>query len=50
MNAECGQRDREAIKIYNITDTEHQKRLAVRWIKYLGSPGSGEAVNRRRRA
>jgi hypothetical protein len=29
-----------AIKIYNITDPEHQRRLAVRRIKYLGSPGS----------
>ena len=26
-----------AIKIYNITDPEHQKRLAVRRIKYVGS-------------
>ena len=32
----------EAIKIYNITNPEHQKHLAVRRIKYLGSLGSGE--------
>ena len=29
-----------AIKIYNITDPEHQKRLAVRRIKDVGSPDS----------
>jgi hypothetical protein len=34
--------DEEAIKIYNITNPEHQKHLAVRRIKYLGSLGSGE--------
>jgi hypothetical protein len=32
----------EAIKIYNITNPEHQKHLAVQRIKYLGSLGSGE--------